>query len=60
MGITTWEAVIVDQYLELAFAQRRAVEMRETVHCCTRGVHRRLVYQMYLAKEGRIARYRAR
>jgi hypothetical protein len=31
MGIAVGEPVIVDEYLELAFTQRRTVEMREVI-----------------------------
>ena|SRR6516165_3025288 len=56
MGVAVRKAVVVDEYLKLAFAQRRAVEMRKVIHSGPGGMHGRLVHQMYLAKEARRAR----
>src|SRR5439155_13025020 len=60
MGIAAGEAVIVDEYLELAFAQRRAVQMRQMVHRGAGGMHRRLVDQMYATEKARISGDRCR
>src|SRR6516162_7075455 len=48
--IATRQAVIVDENLELAFAQRRAVEMRQIIHRRAGRMHGRLVDQMYPAE----------
>ncbi len=54
--IATRQTVVVDKDLQLALAQRWAVEMRQVIDgsaCC---VHRRLVNQMNIAKQRGIAR----
>ena len=52
MGIAVGQAVIVDEYLQLALAQRRAVEMGKVIDRRSGGVHGRLVDQMDLAQTG--------
>jgi hypothetical protein len=59
MGIAVCEPVIVDEYLELAFAQCRAVEMRKIINSRAGRVHGRLVDQMDLAEKGWITRHSA-
>jgi hypothetical protein len=60
MGIAIGEPVIVDEYLELAFAQCRAVEMWQIVDRRAGRVHGRLVDQMDPTQEPGVARQRAR
>ena len=60
MGVAAWQTVIIDKDLQLALAQRRTVEIRKIVHCRTGRMHGRLVDQIYLAEQRRVARYRAR
>jgi hypothetical protein len=60
MGITICEPIIIDEYLELAFAQCRAIEMRKIINRRTGRVHGRLVDQMDLAEKGWITRHSAR
>jgi hypothetical protein len=55
MGIPSNQTVVVNEYLELAFAQSGAVKMRQIVNCGTRGVHRRLIDQMDLTEKSRVA-----
>ena len=50
MGIVTGQPIVVDINLQLAFAQSRAVEMRQIVNRGARGVHCRLVYEVYLSE----------
>src|SRR5215469_10573529 len=57
MHVAIREPVIVYKYSELAFAQRRAVEMGQMINCSAGGVHRRLVDQMDLAQQLRVARH---
>jgi hypothetical protein len=57
MGIAIRETVIVEEYLELALAQCRAVEMRKIINRRPGRVHGRLVNQMDLAEKGWITRY---
>src|SRR5208282_6396676 len=60
MRITARQTIVVDKDPEFALAQRRTVEMRQVVHCRAGRMHGRLVDQMYLAKQARIAGNRAR
>jgi hypothetical protein len=50
MHVTICEPVIVNKYSELAFAQRRGVEMGQMINCSAGGVHRRLIAQMDLTQ----------
>ena len=52
MGIAVGQPVIIDEYLELALAQRRAVEMGQVIDRRSGRVHGRLVDQMDLAQKG--------
>jgi len=52
--IASRQAVIIDEYLQLALAKGRAVKVRQVVDGGTRGVHGRLINQMNLAEERRV------
>src|SRR6266436_6997343 len=60
VGVAVRQTVIIDKDLQLALAQRRAVEMRKIVHCRTGRMHGRLVDQIYLAEQRRVVSCRAR
>src|SRR5437016_13433569 len=60
MGVAARQTVIIGKDLQLAFTQRRTVEMRKIVHSRAGGMHGRLVDKIYLAEQHRIARCRAR
>src|SRR6516164_1377174 len=55
MRVAARQTVIVDKYLQLAFAQGGAVEVRQIVDRRARSVHRRLINQMDPAKKRRVA-----
>src|SRR5690348_6456051 len=56
--IAARQAVVVDENLELALAQRRTVEVRQMIYCRAGRVHGRLVNQMELPEKGRVPRRR--
>src|SRR6266404_5358453 len=53
--IASRQAVVIDEYPQLALAKGRTVEVRQVVDGGTRGVHGRLINQMNLAEERRVA-----
>src|SRR5690349_20188060 len=55
MGVPASQAVVVDEYLELAFAQSGAVEVRKIIDRGASGMHRRLVDQMNSTEKSRVA-----
>src|SRR6476660_3236550 len=60
MGVAAFQAIVVDENLQFALAQRRAVEMRQIIDRGAGRVHRRLVNQMNLAEEIGVAGDRER
>jgi hypothetical protein len=53
--IAAQQAIVIDEYLKLALAHCRAVEVRQIIDGGARGVHRRLIDKMYLTEKRRIA-----
>src|SRR5271170_5474517 len=60
VGIATRQTIIIDVYLQLPLAQRRAVEMWQIIDSRARGVHGRLVDQMDFTEQLRVACNRER
>ena len=55
VGVATRQTVVIDKDLQLALAQRRAVEMRQVIDRGAGGVHRRLIEQVDFAEKLRVA-----